>query len=121
MILPLVPLPLREAISRLLHIDPEKRPTIQVLSMIKYFQYVIFILTFSFIHISRISFTHFFSKKEKKYLELILFFRDPPVYALQFLDVSKMKDALQKEHFYTTTLKGILPYIPRVILYLYTR
>lgn len=75
----------------------------------------------SFIHISRISFTHFFSKKEKKYLELILFFRDPPVYALQFLDVSKMKDALQKEHFYTTTLKGILPYIPRVILYLYTR
>lgn len=51
----------------------------------------------------------------------ILFFRDPPVYALQFLDVSKMKDALQKEHFYTTTLKGILPYIPRVMLYLYTR
>ncbi|XP_061943452.1 SCY1-like protein 2 isoform X1 [Apis cerana] len=79
-ILPLVPLPLREAVSRLLHIDPEKRPTIQVLSMIKYFQ-------------------------------------DPPVYALQFLDVSKMKDALQKEHFYTTTLKGILPYIPRKLWY----
>ncbi|XP_060832867.1 SCY1-like protein 2 isoform X1 [Bombus pascuorum] len=79
-ILPLVPLPLREAVSRLLHVDPEKRPTIQVLSMIKYFQ-------------------------------------DPPVYALQFLDVSKMKDVLQKEHFYTTTLKGILPYIPRKLWY----
>ncbi|CAL7943963.1 unnamed protein product [Xylocopa violacea] len=78
--LPLVPLPLREAVSRLLHIDPEKRPTIQVLSMIKYFQY-------------------------------------PPVYALQFLDVSKMKDVLQKEHFYTTTLKGILPYIPKKLWY----
>ncbi|XP_076764256.1 SCY1-like protein bma isoform X2 [Xylocopa sonorina] len=78
--LPLVPLPLREAVSRLLHIDPEKRPTVQVLSMIKYFQ-------------------------------------DPPVYALQFLDVSKMKDVLQKEHFYTTTLKGILPYIPKKLWY----
>ncbi|CAD1473453.1 unnamed protein product, partial [Heterotrigona itama] len=80
MILHLIPLPLREAVSRLLHVDPEKRPTIQVLSMIKYFQ-------------------------------------DPPVYALQFLDVSKMKDVLQKEHFYTTTLKGILPYIPRKLWY----
>ncbi|KAK1118526.1 hypothetical protein K0M31_014835 [Melipona bicolor] len=80
MMLHLIPLPLREAVSRLLHVDPEKRPTIQVLSMIKYFQ-------------------------------------DPPVYALQFLDVSKMKDVLQKEHFYTTTLKGILPYIPRKLWY----
>lgn len=40
MMLHLIPLPLREAVSRLLHVDPEKRPTIQVLSMIKYFQYV---------------------------------------------------------------------------------
>ncbi|XP_017794218.1 PREDICTED: SCY1-like protein 2, partial [Habropoda laboriosa] len=78
--LPLIPLPLREAVSRLLHLDPEKRPTVQVLSMIKYFH-------------------------------------DPPVFALQFLDVSKMKDVLQKEHFYTTTLKGILPYIPKKLWY----
>lgn len=117
MILPLVPLPLREAVSRLLHIDPEKRPTIQVLSMIKYFQYAIFIPTY----LLYIFYAFLFQKKKKKkYLELF-YCRDPPVYALQFLDVSKMKDALQKEHFYTTTLKGILPYIPRVILYLYTR
>lgn len=38
--LPLIPLPLREAVSRLLHIDPDKRPSAHVLSMIKYFQYV---------------------------------------------------------------------------------
>ncbi|CAK9798389.1 SCY1-like protein 2 [Anthophora quadrimaculata] len=78
--LPLIPLPLQGAVSRLLHIDPEKRPTIQVLSMLKYFQ-------------------------------------DPPVFALQFLDTSKMRDVLQMEHFYTTTLKDILPYIPKKLWY----
>ncbi|XP_076686183.1 SCY1-like protein bma isoform X2 [Andrena cerasifolii] len=78
--LPLIPLPLQEAVSRLLHIDPDKRPSAQVLLMIKYFQ-------------------------------------EPPVHALQFLDVSKMKDQVQKEHFYTTTLKGALPYIPKKLWY----
>ncbi|XP_034174802.1 SCY1-like protein bma isoform X1 [Osmia lignaria lignaria] len=78
--LPMIPLPLQEAVSRLLHDDPEKRPTAQVLSMIKYFL-------------------------------------DPAVHALQFLDVSKIKDVLQKEHFYTNTLKGILPYVPKKLWY----
>ncbi|XP_076248315.1 SCY1-like protein bma isoform X2 [Calliopsis andreniformis] len=78
--LPLIPLPLREVVSRLLDEDPDKRPTAQILSVIKYFQ-------------------------------------DPPVHALQFLDVSKMKDFVQKKHFYTTTLKGALPYIPRKLRY----
>ncbi|XP_076230224.1 SCY1-like protein bma isoform X2 [Nomia melanderi] len=78
--LPLIPLPLREAVSRLLHNDPAQRPTVQILLLMKYFQ-------------------------------------DPPVYGLQFLDVSKMKNVLQREHFYTTTLKGILPYIPKKLWY----
>lgn len=39
---------------------------------------------------------------------------DPSVYALQFLDVINMKDPTQKAHFYRTTLKEALPYIPRV-------
>lgn len=76
-ILPLIPIALREAVARLLHKDPEQRPTAHILSMIK-------------------------------------FFRDPLVHALQFLDVSKMKDLQQKEHFYTTTLRELLPYMPRV-------
>nr|XP_012140238.1 PREDICTED: SCY1-like protein 2 isoform X2 [Megachile rotundata] len=78
--LPLIPLPLQEAVSRLLHEDPEKRPTAQVLSMIKYFL-------------------------------------NPAVHALQFLDISKMKDVLQKEHFYANTLKGVLPYVPKKLWY----
>lgn len=41
-------------------------------------------------------------------------YRDPLVHALQFLDVSKLKDLMQKEHFYRTTLKELLPYIPKV-------
>ncbi|XP_014477686.1 PREDICTED: SCY1-like protein 2 [Dinoponera quadriceps] len=79
-ILPLVPMPLREAVSRLLHKDPEQRPTAQVLTLMK-------------------------------------FFNDPFVHALQFLDVSKMKDVYQKEHFYTTTLKELLPYMPKKLWY----
>lgn len=79
-ILPLIPIPLREAVTRLLHKEPEQRPTAHVLTMIK-------------------------------------FFRDPIVHALQFLDVSKMKDVCQKEHFYTTTLRDTLPYLPKVRIY----
>ncbi|XP_043248550.1 SCY1-like protein 2 [Colletes gigas] len=79
-ILPLIPLPLQEAVTRLLLVEPEQRPTAQVLSMIKYFQ-------------------------------------DPPVHALQFLDLSKMKDVAQKEHFYRTTLMEILPYTPKKLWY----
>ncbi|KMQ93164.1 scy1-like protein 2 protein [Lasius niger] len=79
-LLPLVPIPLREAVTRLLHKDPEQRPTAQILTMIK-------------------------------------FFRDPFVHALQFLDVSKMKDVSQKEHFYTTTLRELLPYMPKKLWY----
>jgi len=45
---------------------------------------------------------------------MIKFFQDPFVHALQFLDVSKMKDLHQKEHFYTTTLRELLPYMPKV-------
>ncbi|XP_036151117.1 SCY1-like protein 2 isoform X2 [Monomorium pharaonis] len=79
-LLPLIPIPLREAVTRLLHKDPMQRPTAQVLTMIKFFQ-------------------------------------DPFVHALQFLDVSKMKDVHQKEHFYTTTLRELLPYMPKKLWY----
>lgn len=47
-------------------------------------------------------------------LQLIKYFSDPAVHALQFLDVINMKDAPQKNNFYRTTLKDILLYIPRV-------
>ncbi|KAF7395478.1 hypothetical protein HZH68_009528 [Vespula germanica] len=50
-------------------------------------------------------------------LSMIKYFRDPLVHALQFLDVSKLKDLMQKEHFYRTTLKELLPYIPKKLLY----
>ncbi|XP_054012901.1 SCY1-like protein 2 isoform X1 [Hylaeus anthracinus] len=79
-ILPVIPLPLQDAVTHLLDVDPDNRPIAQVLSMIKYFQ-------------------------------------DPPVHALQFLDISKMKDVVQKEHFYTTTLMEILPYTPKKLWY----
>lgn len=39
---------------------------------------------------------------------------DPAVHALQFLDVINMKDPTQKAHFYRSTLKDALPFIPRV-------
>ncbi|XP_067204550.1 SCY1-like protein 2 [Linepithema humile] len=79
-ILPLIPIPLREAVTRLLHKEPEQRPTAQVLTMIK-------------------------------------FFEDPVVHALQFLDVSRMKDMYQKDHFFTTTLTDALPFVLRKIWY----
>ena len=49
----------------------------------------------------------------------ILFFwyiytSDSAVHALQFLDVINMKDPGQKSQFYRTTLKDILPSIPKV-------
>lgn len=47
-------------------------------------------------------------------LALIKYFSDPPVHALQFLDVISMKDPTQKAHFYRHSLKEVLPYIPRV-------
>ncbi|XP_043493375.1 SCY1-like protein 2 isoform X1 [Polistes fuscatus] len=50
-------------------------------------------------------------------LSMIKYFRDPLVHAFQFLDVSKLKDLSQKEHFYTTTLKEFLPYVPKKLLY----
>ncbi|XP_033331768.1 SCY1-like protein bma isoform X2 [Megalopta genalis] len=78
--LPSIPLPLREAVSHLLHNEPEQRPTVQTMLQIKYFH-------------------------------------DPSVQALQFLDVSEMKTVLQKEHFYTASLKEILPYIPKKLWY----
>lgn len=77
MILPLVPLPLREAVSRLLHIDPEKRPTIQVLSMIKYFQYAIFIPTY----LLYIFYAFLFQKKKKKISRAILLQRSTRIRA----------------------------------------
>ncbi|XP_072159341.1 SCY1-like protein 2 isoform X2 [Bemisia tabaci] len=46
-------------------------------------------------------------------LSLITYFSDPAVQALQFLDVVNMKDPAQKNQFYRTTLKDILPSIPR--------
>lgn len=36
------------------------------------------------------------------------------MHALQFLDVINMKDPTQKAHFYRSTLKDALPFIPRV-------
>ncbi|XP_055388592.1 SCY1-like protein 2 [Condylostylus longicornis] len=50
-------------------------------------------------------------------LQLIKYFNDSAVHALQFLDVINMKDPTQKTHFYRTTLRDVLPLIPRVILY----
>lgn len=44
----------------------------------------------------------------------LCFYSDPSVHALQFLDVINMKDPTQKAHFYRTTLREILPFIPRV-------
>jgi SCY1-like protein 2 len=41
-------------------------------------------------------------------------YSDPAVHALQFLDVINMKDPGQKSQFYRTTLKDILPSIPKV-------
>ncbi|XP_070509672.1 SCY1-like protein 2 [Chironomus tepperi] len=46
-------------------------------------------------------------------LQLIKYFSDPAVHALQFLDVINMKDPTQKAHFYRSTLKDALPFIPR--------
>ncbi|KAI9550555.1 hypothetical protein GHT06_005057 [Daphnia sinensis] len=46
-------------------------------------------------------------------LSSIKFFSDPAVHALQFLDVINMKDPGQKSQFYRTTLKDILPSIPK--------
>lgn len=44
----------------------------------------------------------------------LILFSDPAVHALQFLDVINMKDPTQKAHFYRSTLKDALPFIPRV-------
>lgn len=46
-------------------------------------------------------------------LQLIKYFSDPAVHALQFLDVINMKDPTQKAHFYRSTLKDALPFISR--------
>lgn len=40
---------------------------------------------------------------------------DAAVHALQFLDVINMKDPGQKSQFYRTTLKDMLPCIPKVL------
>ncbi|XP_078042515.1 SCY1-like protein bma isoform X2 [Augochlora pura] len=47
----------------------------------------------------------------------IKYFQDPSLEPLQFLDESKMKTVLQKEHFYTAILKEKLPYIPKKLWY----
>ena len=47
----------------------------------------------------------------------IIFFSDPAVQALQFLDVISMKDPSQKAQFFRTTLTDIFPYIPRVRIF----
>lgn len=41
-------------------------------------------------------------------------YRDTLLHVLQFLDVINMKDPTQKAHFYKTTLREALPFIPRV-------
>ncbi|XP_061500935.1 SCY1-like protein 2 isoform X4 [Anopheles gambiae] len=46
-------------------------------------------------------------------LTLIKYFSDPAVQALQFLDVINMKDPTQKTHYYRSTLREVLPFIPR--------
>ncbi|XP_055536692.1 SCY1-like protein 2 isoform X2 [Wyeomyia smithii] len=46
-------------------------------------------------------------------LTLIKYFSDPAVQALQFLDVINMKDPTQKTHFYRSTLREVLPFVPR--------
>lgn len=42
---------------------------------------------------------------------------DTLLHVLQFLDVINMKDPTQKAHFYKTTLREALPFIPRVMKY----
>ncbi|XP_038118205.1 SCY1-like protein 2 isoform X8 [Culex quinquefasciatus] len=74
--LPRIPIPLQEAVTRLLKKSPVARPTAQLLTLIKYFS-------------------------------------DPAVQALQFLDVINMKDPTQKTHFYRSTLREVLPFLPR--------
>uniref|UniRef100_A0A182UDR9 Protein kinase domain-containing protein n=1 Tax=Anopheles melas TaxID=34690 RepID=A0A182UDR9_9DIPT len=46
-------------------------------------------------------------------LTLIKYFSDPAVQALQFLDVINMKDPTQKTHYYRSTLREVLPFMPR--------
>ncbi|XP_037045286.1 SCY1-like protein 2 [Bradysia coprophila] len=53
------------------------------------------------------------SRPTAQLLQLIKYFSDPAVHALQFLDVINMKDPTQKAHFYRNTLREVLPFIPR--------
>lgn len=104
-VLPSLHVGLQEALVRLLSRDARKRPNAQLLSSIKYFRQVPPYITRSRIwgwgvRSSLFSFLPFCS--------------DPAVHALQFLDVINMKDPGQKSQFYRTTLKDILPCIPKV-------
>ncbi|KAJ6640725.1 SCY1-like protein 2 [Pseudolycoriella hygida] len=53
------------------------------------------------------------SRPAAQLVQLIKFFGDTTVHALQFLDVINMKDPTQKAHFYRNTLREVLPAIPR--------
>lgn len=56
------------------------------------------------------------SKQKKNYTHT--YFRihsDTLLHVLQFLDVINMKDPTQKAHFYKSTLREALPFIPRVM------
>lgn len=75
-------------------------------------------LNSSFIYIDifrELIFKKYIFSKSKQYI-----FSDPAVQALQFLDVISMKDPSQKAQFFRTTLTDIFPYIPRVILKMYS-
>ena len=66
---------------------------------------------FSFLSRWRKLFTYCVSPKAHTHFDIC---SDPAVHALQFLDVINMKDPGQKSQFYRTTLKDILPSIPKV-------
>lgn len=47
---------------------------------------------------------------------ILIFYREPAVHSMQFLDVINMKDPSQKAHFYRVTLRDNLHTIPKVKL-----
>lgn len=48
------------------------------------------------------------------FLPFLIHRNESLLHVLQFLDVINMKDTTQKAHFYKTTLRDALAYIPRV-------
>lgn len=143
-VLPSLHVGLQEGLVRLLSRDPRKRPTAQLLSSIKYFRYFLYSLLIPFHAIAVKCLSSAFSRRitssvcrdcsssrrllsaKRYHHSIIIYFSlwdyeplsDAAVHALQFLDVINMKDPGQKSQFYRTTLKDMLPCIPKVFNYI---